>query len=730
MTAGAVGDWRTGGRPSVRTPEAPRPDAPSTRADPPAPGGPGRPATPPGTAPGHPARPSESPPSGQAVLDAILEAVTVGVVVHHRDGTPLLTNAAARLLLEGEPARTLDAMVAVAAERGRPGEPVVREITTGPDAATPGRAPARLHLSTVPLTLGDDRVAALVTTVREGATPGTSDVERRLGDALAIAERRLRATVEHSPVGTAIITPDGVFVQANAAMCRLLGRNGAQMRGLTLADVTHREDVDREATQLARLVRAEIDTYELEKRLVRPGGDSLWARVTVSAVRDDDRATEHLVVQALDVTETRLAVEMLTHQSLHDPLTGLPNRTLCLDRIQRALDRRRPAGSHLAVLSIDLDRFKVVNDSIGPAHGDAVLLEVTRRLTEVLRAGDTASRPSGDEFVVVCDDVSTASEAAVIADRVLAALRVPVVVDGRVVVPTASIGIAVSTDRDRDAMALLRDAGAALHRAKENGADSWALVDDELRRRAVDRFDIEHQLRSGLTRGELRLHLQPIVDVTTARIVGREALVRWQHPERGLLGPAWFLPVAEESGLIDDLGRWVLGEAARIAQACPELGYVAVNVSPSQVRRPGLSQDVEDVLARTGLPASQLVIELTESVMLGAATEGRRQLTALDELGVRLVVDDFGTGFSALSHLRDLPVSGIKVDRSFTAGLGRDPQCDRIVEALTGLAQGLGVDIVAEGVETEEQRAVLAGIGCEHAQGYLFGRPEPVELPA
>jgi diguanylate cyclase (GGDEF)-like protein/PAS domain S-box-containing protein len=660
------------------------------------------------------------------VLDAILEAVTVGVVVHHRDGTPLLTNAAARTLLDGQPANTLDAMVAAAADQDRPGEPIVREVT-GPDAAPA----ARLQLTTVPLTFGEDRVAALVTTVRDivpSDTPRDAEADHRLTQALTVAERRLRATVEHSPVGTAILTPDGLFVQANAAMCRLLGRSGAQMHGLTLADVTHREDVDREAASLARLVRAEIETYDVEKRLVRPGGDCLWARVTVSAVRDDDQVNQHLVVQALDITETRLAVEMLTHQSLHDPLTGLPNRTLCLDRIQRALDRRRPRDSHLAVLSIDLDRFKVVNDSIGPMHGDAVLLEVARRLQEVLRAGDTAARPSSDEFVVVCDDVSTASEAAVIADRILTALRVPVVVDGRVVVPTASIGIAVSTDRDRDAMALLRDAGAALHRAKDNGADSWALVDDEVRRRAVDRFDIEDQLRSGMARGELRLHLQPIVDVTSTKVVGREALVRWQHPERGLLGPAWFLPVAEESGLIDDLGRWVLAEAARIAEATPELGYVAVNVSPSQVRRPGLSQDVEAVLARTGLPASNLVIELTESVMLGAATEGRRQLHELDGLGVRLVVDDFGTGFSALSHLRDLPVSGIKVDRSFTAGLGRDPQCDRIVEALTGLAQGLGVDIVAEGVETEEQRAVLEGIGCEHAQGYLFGRPEPVDL--
>jgi diguanylate cyclase (GGDEF)-like protein/PAS domain S-box-containing protein len=570
---------------------------------------------------------------------------------------------------------------------------------------------------------------------REVASDGVKgsharDGNRDLARALATAERRLRAAVEHSPAGTAVLTPDGDFVQANATMCRLLARSGGEMHGLTLADVTHREDIDREAISLARLVRGEIETYDIEKRLMRPGGDSLWARVTVSAVRDDDGTPEHLLVQALDITEIRLAVEMLAHASLHDSLTGLPNRTLCLDRIQRALDRRRPSGGgHLAVLAVDLDRFKVVNDSIGPAHGDAVLLEVARRLRETLRTGDTAARLSGDEFVIVCDDIRSTSEAVMVADRVLAALRIPVVVEGRVIVPTATVGIALSTDTDREAMALLRDAGAALHRAKENGPDGWALVDDEVRRRAVDRFDIEHQLRSGLGRGELRLHLQPIVDVTSTRIVGREALVRWQHPDRGLLGPAWFLPVAEESGLIEDLGRWVLAEAARIALATPGLGYVAVNVSPSQVRRPGLSKDVEMILRHTGLSPGTLVIELTESVMLGAATEGRRQLEELDRLGVRLVVDDFGTGFSALSHLRDLPVSGIKVDRSFTSGLGRDPQCDRIVEALTGLAQGLGVDIVAEGVETESQRRALMEIGCTHAQGYLFGRPEPVRLP-
>ena len=483
---------------------------------------------------------------------------------------------------------------------------------------------------------------------------------------------------------------------------------------------------------LERLAAGEGERFDLERRYQRPSGETVWAAVTLVAVPDDSGRAGHALMQVTDLTETRLALEMLQHQALHDPLTGLPNRTLGLDRITRALERARRTGGRVAVLCLDLDRFGVVNDSVGPDLGDVVLVEVASRLQLALRGGDTAARLSGDEFAVVCDDVHDEGEAVLVAERVLETLREPVSLEGRLVVPTASVGIAVSREGEATgpgtANALLRDAGAALHRAKANGQGGWDLVDDELRRHAVDRLDIEDALRTALVRDQLRLHMQPIVDLTTGGVVGREALLRWQHPERGLLPPAWFLPIAEESGLIEDVGRWVLEEAARIAAATPGLGYVAVNVSPSQVRRANLLGDVEDSLKNSGLHPSQLVIELTESVMLGSAPAGRRQLHQLERLGVRLMVDDFGTGFSALSHLRDLPVSGIKVDRTFTAGLGRDRQCDRIVEALTGLARGLGVDIVAEGVETTEQRDVLAALGCAHAQGYLFGRPEPVDV--
>jgi diguanylate cyclase (GGDEF)-like protein/PAS domain S-box-containing protein len=612
------------------------------------------------------------------LLSTVLDAVTVGVVVQDGRGGTVAMNPRADELLR---ASTADVEV---------------------------------NVTSIPLQLRGGE-ALLVSTVVD-----VSD-----STALGRSRSRFAVAMEESPIGVAVLDPAGRVKETNRVLGRMLGRTPAELTGSTLADLSHPEDVDADASLLAKTLAGERRAYSLEKRFVRRSGESVWGRLHVAAVDDADGALVELIAQVVDVTEIRLAEEMLTHQALHDPLTKLPNRTLGLDRIQQALDRTRRSRRRVAVLSCDLDRFDVVNDSIGPEHGDAILVEIADRIQSALRATDTAARLAGDEFVVVCEDVLDEREAVLVADRIAAAVREPIDVGGRTVVLSMSIGIALSTSPSGDAMALLRDAGTALHRAKENGRGGWDVVDDDLRRRAVDRLDIEHALRAGIAHGDLRLHFQPIVDLRTGATIGREALVRWQHPTRGLLGPAWFLPVAEETGLIEDVGRWVLNRAAHVAASTPEQGYVAVNVSPSQVMRAGLLADVEATLAATGLEPKNLVIELTESVMLGAAPAGRKELHRLDDLGVRLVVDDFGTGFSALSYLRDLPVSGIKVDRSFTAGLGHDAQCERIVEALTGLARGLGVDLVAEGVETEQQRALLAEVGCQHAQGYLFGRPVP-----
>ncbi len=619
----------------------------------------------------------------QTALLAVLDAVDVGVVLRDPAGATVAQNARAQRLL----------------------------------AAGDAGGDLRISSSTV---RGADGSAELVV-----ATVVDASANRDRDRALALSERRFQVVMEHSPVGYALLEPGGRVLEVNLALTRTLGRPASAIAGHGLWEFSHPDDPNGDAELLAGILAGRRDSYSIERRYLRPGGDTVWARSTLTAVRDVDGRILHLVAQLQDITDMRLAEEALRHQSLHDPLTGLPNRTLGVDRIQQALERTTRSRRRVAVLCCELDRFKVVNDGVGHALGDALLVEVARRLQQVLRATDTAARLGGDEFVVVCEDVQDEREAVLVADRILAAVREPIDVGGRRVVQTVSVGIAVSSPRAGDAVGLLRDAGTALHRAKENGRGSWDVVDDELRRRAVDRLDIEHALRSGLQHGDLRVFFQPIVDLTTRLPVGREALVRWQHPTRGLLSPAWFLPVAEESGLIEDLGRWVMLEAARVTAGAAGSGYVAVNVSPSQVMRAGLLADVEAVLEATQLPPARLVVELTESVMLGAAPAGRKELQRLDELGVRLMVDDFGTGFSALSYLRDLPVSGIKVDRSFTAGLGQDAQCDRIVEALAGLATGLGVDLVAEGVETERQRTLLSRLGCVHAQGYLFGRPAP-----
>jgi diguanylate cyclase (GGDEF)-like protein/PAS domain S-box-containing protein len=668
----------------------------------------------------------------QDLLLSVIEAVGVGIVVSDTAGTTLAANSRAHHLLTTGAETTTVISNTIPSPEGAP-ELVVATVL--PSAPPPAHAPDPAPAAPGSSPRGGGPLPGELTVMPE--TPEAyrpnplTDPDYLLRDrerAAALAERRFATTIRHSPVGFAVLSPGGEILDANPALSRILARPAFQLLGSHLQDFTHPDNPDFEDHLLSPLRRGASDSQTLERRYLRPRGENVWTRTTATALRAPDGAIQQIIVQVQDVTEIRLAEEALSHQSLHDPLTGLPNRTLMLDRIQQALDRTRRSRRRVAVLRCALDRFDILSDGVGHEHGDAVLLEVARRLERVLRSTDTAARLHGEQFAIICEDVQDEREAALVADRVLGAVREPMAVGARKIAQTVTIGIAVSSTRAADAVSLLRDAGTALHRAQQQGQNRWDIADDELRRCAVDRLDIEHALRTALDCHGLRVYFQPIVDLGTGRPVGYEALLRWQHPARGLLAPAWFLPVAEETGLIQDIGRWVLLEAARAAVARPDAGYVAVNVSASQVMRAGLVADVEAVLEQTRLPAHRLVVELTESVMLGAAPAGRQELHKLDDLGVRVVVDDFGTGFSALSYLRDLPVSGIKVDRSFTAGLGQDAQCERIVEALTGLAGGLGVDIVAEGVETERQRALLTRIGCQHAQGYLFGRPAP-QLP-
>ena len=428
---------------------------------------------------------------------------------------------------------------------------------------------------------------------------------------------------------------------------------------------------------------------------------------------------------AAAVEGMRRAFDDAVHQATHDPLTGLPNRSLVLDRLDQALARSARSGGRVTVLFADLDRFKVVNDSFGHSVGDGVLLCVSERLRAAVRPHDTVGRLAGDEFVVVCEDL-TDSEALDVAGRVAATVSEPIMLGGRETVITASIGIAHAEPGTR-AEDMLRDSDVAMYGAKERGRSRIELFDAEMRRRMVDRLEMERSLRAAIANGELRLDYQPIVAFDGWEVTAAEALARWDHPERGPVHPAEFIPLAEESGLILPLGRWVLTEACRQlavwrAQGRPDL-RVTVNLSARQFADPELIDVVAEALAKACLPADALWLEITESVLMEEVEATANTLYALKRLGVHLAVDDFGTGYSSLSYLKRFPVDLLKIDRSFIDGLGTDPEDGAIVLAIVSLAQALRLEVVAEGVEHFHQLEALHRLGCDAVQGYLLARP-------
>jgi diguanylate cyclase (GGDEF)-like protein len=418
--------------------------------------------------------------------------------------------------------------------------------------------------------------------------------------------------------------------------------------------------------------------------------------------------------------------------AFHDTLTGLPNRALLFDRMEHALLRsnrhRRPVG----VLFVDLDHFQLVNDSLGHDAGDVLLQRVAERLQLAIGAGDTLARFGGDEFVVLLEEPADASEALAVANKLAAVLRTPIDVEGRSMVVEVSIGVALSgPGRDRPAD-LLRDADLALYRAKTGGKGRSALFEPGLATAAVQRLDLENDLRRALESQEFCLYYQPIVDLATEELVGWEALVRWQHPERGLMPPGEFIPIAEETGLIAPLGQWVLEEACRQARLWQRQHHarqltMSVNLSGRQFQRASLVHDVQRALANADLDPHALKLEITESVVMQDVEVASATLDALAALGVRVAIDDFGTGYSSLAYLKRFPIETLKIDRSFVSGIVDDPQDAAIVRSVIALASSLNLTVTAEGIETSAQRIRLTELGCELGQGYLFGRPLPAE---
>jgi diguanylate cyclase (GGDEF)-like protein/PAS domain S-box-containing protein len=456
-------------------------------------------------------------------------------------------------------------------------------------------------------------------------------------------------------------------------------------------------------------------------------GEDVFGALTVESARADalgeyEQSFLRAIATVLATAMSRLRdEERVRHQALHDPLTGLANRTLCRDRLTHAMALATRGGGSAGVLFIDLDSFKRINDLFGHAAGDEVLVALGRRLAAVVRPADTVARLGGDEFVVVCDAIDD-DAAIALGRRLEEAVRAPLTAGGAEHRLTASVGIALGGAGRTDPEALLAEADAAAYRAKAEGRGRVEMFDTRLRRRAQERLQTAEALESALPRHELSLAFQPIVRLADGAVVAEEALLRWERPGGGPASPGLFIPVAEESALIVDIGGWALREACRSIAPVPERS-VWVNLSGRQVAQADLAEIVADCLRETGLPPQRLRLELTESVLLEAGPAALRTLDGLERLGVGIVLDDFGTGQSSLQHLRDFPVAGVKIDRSFVAGVERAPGDRAVVDAIVGLGAALGLDVVAEGVEREQQAAVLRELGCPLAQGYLFGRP-------
>jgi len=435
-----------------------------------------------------------------------------------------------------------------------------------------------------------------------------------------------------------------------------------------------------------------------------------------------------------DAIERHAADQALRYRVLHDSLTGLPNRLSFVDSLEQALSRAAVSGSPVGILFLDLDHFKLINDSLGHHAGDALLRAVAPRLRSHLRPGDIVARFGGDEFGILIDRLADEGEALAIADRVAAAFAHPFSIDGVDHFVTASIGVAVAGTGEGRAVngeLLIRDADAAMYRAKEGGRSRCVLFDAEMRAGAMRRLEVERELRHALERDELALYYQPVVDLRNGEINGLEALVRWRHPDRGLLDPPEFVSVAEDSGLIEPIGRWVQERACRQALEWHQLRPdsrpfdVAVNLSARQVAHRDLPATVEEVIARTGLDPVHLRLEITESVLVEESATAISSLAALSELGVRLVLDDFGTGYSSLAYLNRFPFHALKIDRSFVDPLGIEQEATAIVEAIIGMARALSLEVIAEGVESEVQLAELRRLGCDYAQGHLFHAAMP-----
>jgi len=558
--------------------------------------------------------------------------------------------------------------------------------------------------------------------------------ERLLMVDLQRSEERFRSLVRNASDVVAVLGADGVIKYQSPAAERVLGRSPDEAIGRPATAAIHPDDraaVERRLNEVATVAGAEA-TFEFR---ARHSDGSFRMLEAIAKNLLDDPAVGGVVVNYRDITERKALEEQLRHQAFHDVLTGLANRSLFRDRLAHALARASRGALPTAVLYLDIDDFKAVNDRLGHAEGDRLLVLVGQRLVAAMRAGDTVARLGGDEFAVIVEETDPA-EAQTAAERILKALADPFDLDGRETAVRGSIGIAIHDVEGGDADELLRRADIAMYAAKARGGDGHATYDASLYEATVARMESKADLQGALERGELRVAYQPIVDMETGEVSGAEALMRWAHPTRGPIPPSDFIPLAEESGLIVELGRWILETACRQArdwqiQSGRADLTISVNLSGRQIADADLVGDVARILATTGLHPACLTLEITETTLVRDVETTIAVFRALKALGVRLAIDDFGTGYSSLSYLRQFPIDILKIDRSFVASLDEGTESSALVRSILNLSATLRLDTVAEGIETLEQRRALESLGATRGQGYLFARPmEPGDMAA
>jgi diguanylate cyclase (GGDEF)-like protein/PAS domain S-box-containing protein len=567
-------------------------------------------------------------------------------------------------------------------------------------------------------------VTLLVTVYHRKSMLDALETHRRLS--LESSDRRMRAIIRNSSDVIALAAADGTLTMVSDACERAWNLIPSKCIGQRIEDLINSVDLARFTNHFELCLRDPWTEFEVEMRVQLAKDEVLYFQVAMRNLLEDEDVNGVLLTFN-DISDRTKFEGELSHQAFHDKLTGLPNRALFLARLSERL--KRSGADPLSVLFLDLDNFKVINDSLGHETGDRLLIEVAARIQKVLRPGDTVARLGGDEFTILLDANGSPEEAAAIAKRIIERFEHAIEVDGRELFVTASVGIANSLDGTESADSLLRDADTAMYQAKNQGKSSYVVFDHTMNERAVERLELESDLRAAVDLGQFVLHYQPIVDIQTRELSDVEALIRWQHPTRGLVPPIKFIPVLEVTGLICHVGDWVLTEACRQLRTWKESFpehrnlRISVNVSGRQLLQPDYVQKVADTLTKFGIEPDQIKLEITESVMLVDLDAAQHMFDDLRALGVRIAIDDFGTGYSSMSYLSKLPVDTLKIDRAFINLLGADSTTDGIVRAIIAMASTLGLSVTSEGIETEEQLATLKGLGCDSGQGFLFSKP-------